>query len=861
MKSFLRPSNVLKGLTVLSLVLVSTFSLTYTNNPPAARTGAPGESSCTSCHSGTAVTSGTDYNNLEISTTMVNDEYVPDSTYEITIEYTESGKSKFGFSTTALKASDNTPAGDFALLSTTTTGLATATVNSRTREYVHQKSSGTAGSGKIDWTFEWKAPSKNEGDVKLYVALNSSNSNSNTSGDKIVLKNFTIPPSSRLPKADINPAALFICQGDTLYVDGSGSKNATSYKWKTNGGTQRNLTDSALKIVWKTSGKKNVKLVVENALGASEEEVISVTVLPKPTFTVTQTDSAVCFDESIFLEATGSAVSSWKWNTQETTNKIEVLQTGTYSVEATGNNGCKATSKDYDLTILPRTSVTLSTNGRDTFCTNEQVVLSVSTELSSLSIIDKALPVAMGSDTNRVSFTVPPGPYSFTAEGIDTFGCDINPSVPFDVFVSPQLLAPVANCAAVKTESLSIEWLDDPAAKGYELSLDSGKTWIKPNGSNGLSHEVTGLTFGTEVNFRLRAKVFTFCNYSEETQLNCKTRECFKVVYDLRKQDGCAGDSARLFVQNLDTDRYSLSFDAGTYETKTRYAIGGDTGTYKVDLSFIDSEALSCPSVDTSIELRINENPKPVSLVQWQQRDGANVICSDTALKELRGNTMQGDIPFEEAVWKGEGVTENEGKFEFDPSAVSGTSALLGYVVTGIGACKDSVELEVQLDPAKEVSFTTNEQGRNVSFDQTVTGATAWKWYFGDGDSSTLENPTHYYNQDGNYTVELRTEDPDNVCPDVSTTQTLDLVGDGINYVSLRADVYPVPFNDHLSIQLEDVSKQYHLRIYDAKGNVVFEKEAVAGAETFDLSYLSQGVFLLYVGNDAELMTQTIVKQ
>ena len=44
-----------------------------------------------------------------------------------------------------------------------------------------------------------------------------------------------------------------------------------------------------------------------------------------------------------------------------------------------------------------------------------------------------------------------------------------------------------------------------------------------------------------------------------------------------------------------------------------------------------------------------------------------------------------------------------------------------------------------------------------ISFSDTSFNApTAWKWYFGDGDSSSLRNPTHTYSNPGQYTVTLR---------------------------------------------------------------------------------------------------------
>jgi len=42
-----------------------------------------------------------------------------------------------------------------------------------------------------------------------------------------------------------------------------------------------------------------------------------------------------------------------------------------------------------------------------------------------------------------------------------------------------------------------------------------------------------------------------------------------------------------------------------------------------------------------------------------------------------------------------------------------------------------------------------------INFQNQSTGATSYKWYFGDGDSSDLQNPTHTYADTGKYTVTL----------------------------------------------------------------------------------------------------------
>ncbi|MDD3744696.1 MAG: PKD domain-containing protein, partial [Lentimicrobiaceae bacterium] len=53
-------------------------------------------------------------------------------------------------------------------------------------------------------------------------------------------------------------------------------------------------------------------------------------------------------------------------------------------------------------------------------------------------------------------------------------------------------------------------------------------------------------------------------------------------------------------------------------------------------------------------------------------------------------------------------------------------------------------------------SDTAIYQNDTVQFtDLSLHSPTTWKWYFGDGDSSVLQNPSHIYTTAGNYTVSL----------------------------------------------------------------------------------------------------------
>jgi len=90
---------------------------------------------------------------------------------------------------------------------------------------------------------------------------------------------------------------------------------------------------------------------------------------------------------------------------------------------------------------------------------------------------------------------------------------------------------------------------------------------------------------------------------------------------------------------------------------------------------------------------------------------------------------------------------------------------IVKLVVNPGSSCADSIERYVKIYPVFKAAFAdsgTQCPGAPINFQDlsstTIKPIVYWKWYFGDGDSSILENPAHAYLYGGSYNTVLIAE-------------------------------------------------------------------------------------------------------
>ncbi len=180
---------VLASFTVFmfSVFIFSDFGGTTTEasegGAPTGTTGAPGEVTCTNCHTQNAGPG-------QISI-IAPANYTPGQTYQIQVQHTttDTSRSRWGFELISLAGT--TMAGSYANTTSNTRIRAAAPKN-----YVTQTLAGTFPGQTLGatWSFNWTAPATNVGNVTFYAAGIQGNNDGTEDGDRTVLTSTVVQP-------------------------------------------------------------------------------------------------------------------------------------------------------------------------------------------------------------------------------------------------------------------------------------------------------------------------------------------------------------------------------------------------------------------------------------------------------------------------------------------------------------------------------------------------------------------------------------------------------------------------------------------------------------------------------------------
>lgn len=840
-----------------SLLFITIKSFTNGGGPGAGYTNGPGESNCASCHNSSSLNGGAFRNNLNLNGDFTGNGYIPDSTYTITVSYSQPNISKFGFQTMVLDKATASPVGTLTA-SGTRNQKRTKVVSGKTREYIEHTTAGTAatGTGKTDWSFTWKAPSSNVGDVIFYVVVNATNSNNGTSGDTIYAREFTITPSSLLPTADITASDSVVCAGKPVTFSGSGSGSPTSYIWNFPSGSPTTSASQSQSVTYNFAGTFNVILRTKNSKGESKPDTFKITVKSSPTAAIQGAATRyLCKGDSILLSAQFSANSTYAWSNGKQGQNIYVKDTGDYNVGVTSTNGCGRVSASVKVLYFNPSTTTLSHNlSSDTICSGEPIRLSATGNFDTFYFFKNQL--LLGSGINRDFNLNADSTVSYTAKIRDSNGCISEPSNALPVFVKQRLEKPQTFCMDQSPSSVTFSWASNPFYhKGLEVSLDSGKTWQSPSAGN--KHVMTGLPPKTKVEVHVRALDDTPCMYSPTAVQVCETGACnslnAKVSYNNRV---CKGELVKVTVNGLAGQKYALRIDNGLPITDTIFEFEPIISK-KYSLKIVDSNFLSCPAEEFLLDVTIDQ----LGQLNLRTQQGANTFCDGDTL-EITATSGKDQYTFY--------VNNTLRKVTFDSFYYSNqfNDKDSVWVIVNQGACSDTSEkIIMTIYPLPVADFTWQRDTADMNkvilkFSAVNQGMSEYLFNFGDGKTSVLSNTANDYSGKEGQTIPISLWVKDFFGCENELTKNIQIpfLNSAGNLKKTSFGLYPSPATQMIYVLNQQGISIEEIQLLDMKGHVLIQDSEKGSVDGINIELLNPGIYIIKVKTPMGIWTSRFVK-
>ncbi|MCW5907832.1 MAG: PKD domain-containing protein [Chitinophagales bacterium] len=233
-------------------------------------------------------------------------------------------------------------------------------------------------------------------------------------------ENYTVGPIDYSYNATFSASGpTTFCQGNSVALSVNTAASGATYHWS-NGATTSSINVTA-------SGTYTV--TVANARGCKKTFSQVVTVNSNPTATATPTNTSFCTG-SAGVTISSSAATSYLWSNGATTQNITVTNSGAYTVTVTDANGCTAVSNAVQITQFNPLVPVIGANGPTSFCTGDDVDLSVNTPSNF-----NAFSWSNGGSTATINVTAT-GTYTVTTT--DNNGCTaVSNSITTSVSSSP----------------------------------------------------------------------------------------------------------------------------------------------------------------------------------------------------------------------------------------------------------------------------------------------------------------------------------------------------------------------------------------------------------------------------------------
>ena len=540
-----------------------------------------------------------------------------------------------------------------------------------------------------------------------------------------------------------------VCLGDPINFTNLSTANGTTitgYTWNFGDGSATSSANSP-SHTYATSGTFSVTLTA-NSSSCNDDTTISVTVNPAPVAAFTAPVLSGCDSLRVTFANTTSGSPTYTWNFGD----------GSASSSATNPTHTYTTSGTYTVTLIAVTGSCRDTLIRTNYLTVHNQPTSSFTATS----------VCQGDSVHFTNTSTGNGDpitgytWNFGDGGSSTILSPAHWYVAAGNY-SVTLSTSTAYCTDIETLSVSVTSgpvvnFSAPSTGGCgSLTVNFSNTtsgsptynWNFGDGSSGSSSATPSHTYTTAGTYNVTLIA---------TQGSCSdtmTRPAYINVYNsplssFSAANVCLGDSVRF--TNLSSSSDPIAAYAWNFGDLTTSAISNPVhyysaaGTYTVQLT---ASTANC-SDDTTINVTVSPGPLASFTASSVSQCGLSPITFS--------NSTTGSPSF---TWNfGDGSATSS-----QTSPVHTYSAAGNYTVSLIasqGSCADTLTrtnyISIYNQPTASFSTSNVCIGDSVRFTNSTSSVdpvVSWAWNFGDGNSSALQNPVHYYSSAGTYTVHL----------------------------------------------------------------------------------------------------------
>ncbi len=644
-----------------------------------------------------------------------------------------------------------------------------------------------------------------------------------------------------------------ICSGDTLRIVAHG---ASTYLWTITGNPNYSTNDTINVFPNNTT---TYSVTGKDVYGCkSAVKTKTVVVGRRPTITsITNTTPLICVGGSstLTVHATtggggGGVTLSYVWNpTALTTAAITVSPAATsiYTVTVKGQYGCSRSDTSKVSVNQNWTSPTVTLHP-DTISICQGVttpVLLVATcgphGASYAWTASSGVPVTSVNDSLTVA--VPAQSVSYTVTGTDSNGCKAMATAAIMIRRTPTTTITTANQTICKNGNavinLAIGNTGGAAASSY-TSLWS------PSGLSG-------------IHITESPSVTTTYTVVVTSAYGCTKKDSVKITVDTTKTGpviALSPSSVHLcsaalspvqLVASSAPSNVSFAWTPAITSTNDTVTVNPtNSTTYTVKVT--DTAGCSSSAIATVVV-----SPSPVVTLS----PATASVCPGAYAQLIASSNIAGTT----YAWAPSISSTNDTVMVMPMAATT-------YTVTGTSAagCSSIKTSAITLSQLPVASFTDSVATSTVYFTNTTANVVSYNWTFGDGSSSTMQNPVHTYSTTGTYTVMLICTNSSG-CGD-SLVYTINITTTGISAGNSKASfiVFPNPGTGVFNVQFSSEESKGTVQVMNVLGSEILNRQVNASAgrefkEVLDLTQLPQGVYFITIVTTKERLVQRVVKQ